>query len=431
MSTGFMIIGSISLIGCVVFLAMFFYGMTGRNMYLEPARAIVMATVFLAVFVFCVLQYSRMQPEDADGAGESEFQTAAETESETAFGGFRFTWSGGSGRISISCTDVTEENGEYQATLHFENTSGREASFDRVRVNGTVYEGKNTFTIPVILNEDMSIEGRTTAMSEPHWITYTIRIGEAGTEAQQTDWNVLDETAPGIEGLTAEEDQEAAAAEHLRIFRYRGGIRLLEEEIGSGGSAGPGEAAGAAEAKDTESVETEPADAEGAEQMGAVPDPYRAQVLRYLVLPPGADAPAGLDPHFILIRQPVGSAYVLSESALKILGEMNLLSSVGMTGLEEDELPDELRQAASEKKIENLGRTGSWDLKNMVLKKTSLVIESSDILKDPVSYCDQAQSAVMLDIPMVVDLSGEEQEETAGTAWKTFYGAIFGGEEAA
>ncbi|MDO5133779.1 MAG: hypothetical protein Q4D81_12495, partial [Eubacteriales bacterium] len=119
-----------------------------------------------------------------------------------------FSFSGGSGRVTITCPEVTvgAESGKNQEGktegpegTETETTEAAEAEdpetnavlvfssphYEWVKVNGVEYLPDNAetparetsvFTIPVLLDEEMKISALTTAMSEPHEIEYTIFI---------------------------------------------------------------------------------------------------------------------------------------------------------------------------------------------------------------------------------------------------------------
>ena len=98
-----------------------------------------------------------------------------------------FTFSGGSGKVTISCPSVTLADGAATATLVFSSPN-----YPRLVADGAEYaaqhEGKTSiFRLPVALNADMTVVGTTTAMSQPHDIEYTIHIylGEPAPEAEE------------------------------------------------------------------------------------------------------------------------------------------------------------------------------------------------------------------------------------------------------
>ena len=106
---------------------------------------------------------------EADGPG-------AEALEDGAYDIASFSFSGGSGRVTLSCEDLRVEAGQATARILFSSPR-----YGYVKVGGTKYEGEYTgttsaFVIPVNLNADTPILGMTTAMSQPHEIEYTLRI---------------------------------------------------------------------------------------------------------------------------------------------------------------------------------------------------------------------------------------------------------------
>ena len=116
---------------------------------------------------------------------------------ETAPDGFSF--SGGSGRVTISCPAIWESEGRTMARIVFSSPNYPTLQSEGVAYAAT-HEGKTSvFEIPVTLNQDMEVVGTTTAMSQPHDVTYTIRVsvGEAAPVAEAAQ-------AEAPEGLPAD-----------------------------------------------------------------------------------------------------------------------------------------------------------------------------------------------------------------------------------
>lgn len=100
-----------------------------------------------------------------------------------------FGFTGGSGRATISCSQVVVKNGKATATIVFNSSN-----FTWVKSLGTtVYNenkgGNSTFTIPVNLNGETNISAETTAMSQPYTVDYTIYCFIDGTKVTTSNGN--------------------------------------------------------------------------------------------------------------------------------------------------------------------------------------------------------------------------------------------------
>ena len=131
-----------------------------------------------------------------------------------------FGWSGGTGRLAyIKCNKITVKGGRAYAEIEFSSTS-----YDKVKASGKTYEkigsGNSRFIIPVEMNVNNTISGRTSAMSSPHWVTYTIYPYIEGAE----------KTSGKKEVKTSSKEKEIKVthAKLFKIYEYEDGSRLLE-----------------------------------------------------------------------------------------------------------------------------------------------------------------------------------------------------------
>lgn len=122
---------------------------------------------------------------------------------------------------------------------------------DYVKANGNKYYGAcgggtSTFTIPVALNQNNTIIGMTTRMSQAHEITYTIYIALKGAnDPKKTDKDnpaednsmlstgnkKLDDSAPEITGLEYKDETTLEHAKYFKLYHYAKGITLLEVDM--------------------------------------------------------------------------------------------------------------------------------------------------------------------------------------------------------
>ncbi len=317
----------------------------------------------------------------------------------------KFSWSGGTGRVSISCDKITIQDGQAYATLVF--SSG---SYSYVKENGQTYYGTNTeststFEIPVELNKNNRIFAMTTKMSAAHEIEYSIFVylaaadGEKSAAAEAGGGELLDEEAPKIQGLTYQEETEVSYAEYFKLYRYEQGITLLEIDLAS----------------DTAFRAEEP------EEEAKM---YGHNVVKYLLVPEEVEIPAGLDKEMAVLHLPVQGIY-----------------------REAEENPDFLKQLDQTEKI-TAGSGEELDYKTLLSSGTDLVILSSEVLPEKTETGEDgegrkeirqqnqklqetAEYLTLLKIPMIVDRSADEKGELAQLEWIKAYGALLGCEEKA
>ncbi|MCB5388679.1 hypothetical protein LIQ05_17070 [Blautia glucerasea] len=347
-----------------------------------------------------------------------------------------FSWSGGTGKVSISCSKITVTGGQAYATIVFSSEY-----YGYVKANGNKYYGAcgggtSTFTIPVALNQNNTIIGMTTRMSQAHEITYTIYIALKGAnDPKKTDKEnpasdnsmlstgnkKLDEEAPEITGLEYKEETKLEHAKYFKLYHYAKGITLLEVDMTT-------DTARKAETAD------ETTKAQDSNETASTDQLYTGNVVKYLIVPDGAVIPAGLDKDVILIQQPVESAYVASTDALNILDKLNLTDKVTSLGMEkEDCTVDSLTAALENGSVVFAGKSDDTDYKTLVKSQCGLAILSSDILPAEESEVndkmellkDAAEKYSTLKIPFIVDRSSDEKDEEAKAEWEKAYEAVF------
>ena len=128
---------------------------------------------------------------ESDTSGSTSHVDSATALKDGVYTPDRFTWSGGTGKVQITCNKVTIQNGQAYATLVFSSDH-----YQYVKANGNKYYttkggGSATVVIPVALNQNNKIIGMTDKMSVAHEIEYTIFIylaaANGGTSANGTD----------------------------------------------------------------------------------------------------------------------------------------------------------------------------------------------------------------------------------------------------
>jgi hypothetical protein len=141
-----------------------------------------------------------------------------------------FSFSGGTGKVKITCTSVRVEDGLAYAEIRFSSSK-----YGYVKANAETYYPLSTddgsvFEIPIELNKNNKVLGMTTAMSSAHEIEYTIYVyirdaesDQAADAAEGSESSRSKDAAPEIVGLTAS-DQESVITPYLKIYYYENDI---------------------------------------------------------------------------------------------------------------------------------------------------------------------------------------------------------------
>ena len=374
---------------------------------------------------------------EADLNGGTARVNSATTLADGVYTPDKFSWSGGTGKVSISCTKITVTGGQAYATIVF--SSG---SYGYVKANGNTYYptatgSTSTFVIPVELNKNNTIIGMTTKMSTAHEISYSIFIylsaaakADGTTVSGETNLSAdtLDEKAPEIMGLSYQSETKVEHAKYFKIYHYDQGIILLEID----------------QRKDEDTKETKTKDTKEDTDSGLTPAQeeklalYKAKIVRYLIVPEDAEIPAGLDKEMIVIQKPKKSAYVGSEEVLEILDKLNATDQITSVGVKQKNCKVEgIAKAMKAKKIIYAGTYKKPENKKLMKSKCDLAILSNKILPDEKNekkmsvedqqkrYEELAEKFVLLDVPMIVDRSADEEKDDAKAEWSKVYEAIF------
>lgn len=348
----------------------------------------------------------------------------------------KFSWSGGSGRVNITCDKVTIKNGQALATIVFSSSA-----YQYVKANGKKYlpthtGGKSIFVIPVELNKNNSIIGMTTKMSTAHEITYSILVylsaaDEAGDGSVSADGSSsgrnfgsnekLDEKAPDIIGLEYKSETKLDYAKYFKIYHYDKDVTLLEIDMTKDTDKDPEKLKEETATKDSEKTSTktdskknnksgkkkavkiaikrdnedskksdtqsitynDEGEAVVQTQEEIIADLYKANVVKYLIVPEDSDVelPVGIEKEMLVIHLPVKHAYVDSEESLNTMDDLKLLKKIAAVGYDQDETDIEAVNKALEK--EDMVYAGSADdlkFREIVKNKIDLAIVSSEIL---------------------------------------------------
>ena len=364
-----------------------------------------------------------------------------------------FSWSGGTGKVSITCSKVTVTGGQAYATITFSSPH-----YQYVKANGNVYypsakTGSSTsFVIPVELNKNNSVVGMTTAMSTAHEIKYTIFvyiaeaakanasarangkevtvIGANGSDSSKTATanKKMDEVAPEIIGLEYQSETKAEYAKYFKIYHYDQGITLLEIDMNKKTGR---KAAGKKWKEASEISGLNPAEQEQAAL-------YLNNVVKYLIVPENAEIPAGLDKEVIVVRQPADHVYAGSNKTISLMEELGQLDKVTTVGVKKNKCKNEtIKEKMTEKEVIYAGTSGKLNYKKLVKNKCNLALLSSSVLpekrsskkaakKKMTAYRKMTEKMTLLQIPVIVDRAKDEKGKDAQKEWEKVYQVIFG-----
>lgn len=411
---------------------------------------------------------------EADTSGSTSAVNSSTTLVDGVYTPDRFSWSGGTGKVKISCNKVTITNGQAFATLVFDSDH-----YQYVKTNGKTYYttkggGMATVVIPVALNENNTILAMTDKMSVAHEIAYTIFVYLAaaanGKSVGTVQNKTLDDKAPEIMGLNYESETKLEHAEYFKIYHYDKGITLLEVDVTKDTIRDP-------EKKDSDKKDTdankdpdksektskdqtsEASDsAEGGEavvgEAEQAAELYKGNVIKYLLVPENTVIPVGLSENMIVVQMPIDKSYVSDNEILKQMEEMDLLDQVAAVGMkkkncEVSDIADKMSKKKDEKQAEVIygGKERDPKYRDLVKQEVNLALVSSDLLpaedkttkkgktiteEDQLEQWEKiTEKYALLGIPMIVDRSADEKDDLAKAEWIKVYGVIFGCEEQA
>ena len=371
---------------------------------------------------------------ESDTSGSTSHVNSGTTLKDGVYTPDRFTWSGGTGKVQITCNKVTIQNGQAYATLVFSSDH-----YQYVKANGNKYYttkggGSATVVIPVALNQNNKIIGMTDKMSVAHEIEYTIFIylaaANGGTSANGTDASTsnnqkLDEQAPEIIGLEYQSETKLDYAEYFKIYHYDQGIVLLEIDMTKDTARDPEKAedkkseadnsdseksskkkvasvtinrsedAKSADTKksDTDSKsdasveESAASDNNGTSEQDLAAELYKGNVVKYLIVPEDVEVPVGLEQDMIIVKKPTDHTYAESDEILNMMKDLDLLDNVAAVGMKSkdctvSEIADKMKVKDGEKNAEvaYAGTADKLKLKNLVKSEVNLALFTGDIL---------------------------------------------------
>ena len=148
----------------------------------------------------------------------------------------------------------------------------------------------------------------------------------------------------------------------------------------------------------------------------------------YLIVPEGAEVPAGAEGRFIVLQRPLKNIYLAATAAMCQFDALDTLSSIRFSGLEADGwYLENAARAMEEGDILYAGKYSAPDYELILSEGCGLAVESTMILHSP----KVQEKLEELGIPVWIDLSSYEPEPLGRTEWIKAYAVLFGKEETA
>ncbi len=277
-----------------------------------------------------------------------------------------FSFSGGTGRVTITCSGAWSEDGQTLAEIAFSSPNYAYVKVDGVEYPTVTDEKTSTAVIPVKVNQATQILAMTTAMSQPHEVAYTLFI--------RVDALAGDSALPS---LAWESSLPLLYAQGFSVDFYQGGYALIDVKDGA----------------------------------------------RYLVVPENMPVPEGLDPAIVTLRQPLDRIYLAATSAMALFDRIDALSCIRLSAVDADGwYVENARRALESGDMLFAGKYSEPSYETLLLEGCDLAIESTMILHAP-----KVQEMIeLLGIPVFIDRSSYETHPLGRTEWIKLYGVLTG-----
>ena len=327
---------------------------------------------------------------------KTETVAASEQVTQEGFDGppGQFEWSGGTGKVEISCPRIREADGQTLATLVFSSSHYTYVRVGDEIYNGTSDEETSTFEIPVTLDENMIIAAETTAMSQPHEIEYEIFISrtvieddfppDGMPEETEAETETISDTfgIPEIEGLSYVSSMDPEYAKCFNVYVYSDGYQVVDVPLSG----------------------------------------------QYLIVPEGASVPGALPDGMTVISQPLSHIYVAATSSMALFDAVGALDMVTLTGTDASGWAiNAPREAIESGKMTFAGKYSAPDYEMLIDEGCDLAVESTMIWHKP----QVKEMLEDLGIPVFVDRSSYEETALGRTEWIRLYGVLTGKQDAA
>ena len=362
--------------------------------------------------------------EETAAAGKTTAveEAASTTMQDGTYEPAAFTVQGGSGKVTITCPEVTLNEGEAKALIEFSSPH-----YEWVKVNGVQYDAENAgeenrknsvFRIPVILDQEMTITGLTTAMSQPHEIEYTLFISlTRKEEAASAGGSSTEDAAPDEEeeeaGSISLEKEEPSQAPEFEGLSFVSAMDTVYAEMFDIYTYVPA---------DNSAKET--ADSSAKEQLRLIDVHGSAQ---YLLLPENCDPSIlqNLPDSITVLQAPLDNLYVAATSSMALFNAAGAIDRVKLTGTKADGwYIDAPKKALADGSMVYAGKYSAPDYELLTSSGCDLAVESLMILHSP----EVKEKLEDLGIPVFIDTSSRESHPMGRTEWVRLYGVLTGQE---
>lgn len=322
-----------------------------------------------------------------------------------------FSWSGGTGRVTISCDKLVEKDGVTYGEIVFSSDA-----YAYIKVGDETYyalsnEGCSVFEIPVEINTNMEILAMTTRMSAAHEIKYQLYIEYGNPHHEEENMvsdmqacvteeeneleevkeiseisEISDEKPPVFEGLNCISKMDLKYAQCFDVYHYASD-----------------------ESKD---IQYSLIDIHG--------------VARYFVVEEDEEIPKTLDSDIIVLQKPLDHIYLAATSAMSLFDSLDALSNIRLSGTDASGWYIENAVEKMESgDILYAGKYSEPDYELLLSEGCDLAIESTMIQHAP----KVKEMIEDLGIPVVVDYSSYESHPLGRTEWIKLYSVLTGKEE--
>jgi len=348
-----------------------------------------------------------------------------------------FSWSGGSGRVELTCGEVRISGGEAVAEITFSSPNYEYVRVTEDHISGVYTEDTSTFLVPVKLDQDTEIIGCTSAMSTPHEITYTLHISlnEEGVTAGDHQGSLkLQETVAVVTGAESKNDNTSAkvASDEAQGIVGQDDAAELRARVMQDVNDNNDDFSDIPSIPGLVYDHAMELDYARCFSVNYFEDGYKLiKVIdgsSYLIVPEGDPVPQGLSEDITVIMQPVDNIYLAATSAMSLFNVIDGLDNIKYTGTDVSGWDiDAPVEALRSGKMAFAGKYNAPDYEMLVNGGCDLAIESTMILHNP----ETREQLTSLGIPVFTDWSSYEMTALGRAEWSRLYAAMINEESEA